>query len=689
MATRVLACVLSVCTLFSAMAAEVFVVSDIYTVAPDGGTTELASGKFDALADRNVHWDGAAKTIKMYGARNEEVAVQIVIARPGKGYGAKVSDLAGPGTIPAARISTSAMCWVPVCEGKGTGFVHDLVIPLDGSVVGIKDFDIPLAIKGVPAPGNQVGVMLYEVWIPKDAKAGKYKGKVQVMAAETEVAALNVELEVFNFELPDQPAFAFDLLEYGMPSEGKNGFATSARITNAGLGKGANKVSDLSKKLNHHAYKVAADHRCFVNVLPYSSQRGTPTQAYPVDGKGASAKIMSYTEFDELFAPILDGKCNKFGQPPMHFTLAFNANYPHICESEPKKQFNWMPFKTTVPDSPGKDAKLKEFEETNKAIAEQYVTHFAEKGWTKTRFEIYHNQKTDETREKKGSKEDADRNTLPWKLDEPTEPHDYQALRYLLNTGKWAFASAKEKGIQIATRIDIGHFHCHTLSTPDGKTSVCYKAKSYDKANAKQTLKDAVDHWFVGMTHSEGGHHHLKDYEREGAKMMRYGSDGAGVKVHYAEFAGEGFESAHLGFVGRLVYKLDPLDPNSANLRNSAMYHGKSLGFEGFLAPHRMKLWRNAVNDYDYILEARKKDKEAANAIVGKMVRLGLSSDEKYRAAGLRAYYPTNNVEDFARAKVKLAALITGQKAPEGFELQGNSDVFSPCGSKDTITGYD
>ena len=42
-------------------------------------------------------------------------------------------------------------------------------------------------------------------------------------------------------------------------------------------------------------------------------------------------------------------------------------------------QFDWLPFAKSLPEGPGKEPKLKEFEETNKAIAEQTVAHFAQK----------------------------------------------------------------------------------------------------------------------------------------------------------------------------------------------------------------------------------------------------------------------------------------------------------------------
>lgn len=96
---------------------------------------------------------------------------------------------------------------------------------LDGSIKGIRSFDVPVAFKrkeqtesamgwsGLPQAGNKIGAMLFEVWVPKDAPSGLYKGTVSVMEGATEAAKLNVELTVLGFAMPDMPTFAFDLLD--------------------------------------------------------------------------------------------------------------------------------------------------------------------------------------------------------------------------------------------------------------------------------------------------------------------------------------------------------------------------------------------------------------------------------------------------------------------------------------------
>lgn len=654
---------------------DIFAVSAVYSLRPDGVCQEITGGSFGELARKNGHWDAATKTVKLAAARNEEAAVQIVIPKAGKAYSGRMSDLTGPGTIAGGRATFSALLWA---RDAGGTLRPDLVVPLDGTAKGVRSFDVPVALDGLPKAGNSVGAMLLEIWVPKAAPAGLYKGTVSVLGGGAEVETLNLELTVLDLALPDVPTFAFDLLDYGMPAQGL-GFRGA--LNGDGLGKPANKVPPAFKAANHQIYKLAADNRCFVNALPYASQRGSPRFAPPVAGQGAESKVMGWEEYDDLFAPILDGGCNKFGQPPGHFTLPFNVNYPHLCEADPKRQFDWAPFADALPAGPGGNAALKEFEDTNRAVAREFVRHFAERGWTRTRFEVFHNQKPSPAS-----------NRVPWCLDEPVADRDYRALGYLLNTARWAFEGAAASRVQVVTRLDVGHFHCDKLLTPEGTPTRDYKAKQFDSHDAPRHLKAATDHWVIGVTHAEGAQHLLANYAGPGRKLMVYGTSGdSTLGQHYGQFAGECVRWARVGVEGRVVYKLDLAsgNPNGAG-GDYVLYNGRSsLGFDGALASRRLKLWRDSVNLFDHIAAARRKDAAAVDALLARMVRVGPSADQQYREQSRsRGYWVNNNVEDYAVFKLKLAEIATGANLGAG-ELRGFSAAFTPCGAADRIVGYD
>lgn len=667
----------------AAQAADIFVTSPIYALKADGGTPDIASGSFGELAKKNGHWDAASKTIAMVAAKNEEVAVQIVIPQEGAGFSARLSDLSGPGTIKADRATFSAVVW----SKAENNLFNDVVIPLDGSVAGIKTMDIPCTIKGVAEVQNKAGAILFELWVPRDAKAGAYTGTLKVLNAGAEVDSLTVKLTVFDFALPDQPSYAFEYLCYDMPFK-------SRVVSGDGVPLRAVKMPERQLKMNHQVYKLAFDNRAFVNVLPYHGQRGAPVYAYPVSGQGAEAKITSFAEYDEVFGPILEGKVNKFGKGPIHYTLPFNANYPHVCQGEPEKQFDWMGYRKTIPEGPGKDAKLKEFEDTNKAIAEQMFKHFAEKDWKEPIYEFYHNQKPDGVGNSK--KSGGSRNRLCWKLDEPTDKEDYQGLRYFLNVNKWSVAGLGSLGLKFANRIDLGHFHCDKLEDPSGKVVGCSNGKSWDKGDGKGILGSVVDHWVLGVVHADGARGLIPSYERPGTKMETYSAQPLKARVNQCVYRGETYRAARRGTVGNVYFKLDLScgDPaslggagKSASYAEFMLYDGTKVGFDGALAARRTKLWRDAINDFDYIAMAKAKDPVATKAVVERMTVVGELGGKTH--AKVASISSNNNPESYLAAKNALADIIAGKKVDVIKAIPGRSKDFAPSSEGDKITNYD
>lgn len=664
-------------------AADIFVTSPIYSLKPDGGAADITSGSFGDLAKKNGHWDAATKTVTMVAARNEEVAVQIVIPEDGKGWSAEVSDFSGPGTIKASQATFSAIVWSKL----ENNLFSDVLIPLDGTVAGIKDMDIPCTVKGVADAQNKAGAILFELWVPKDAKAGAYTGTLKVKKAGAESAALKVNLTVFDFALPDQPSYAFEYLSYDMPFR-------SQIVSGDGVPLKAIKMRERQLKMNHQVYKLVFDNRAFVNILPYHGQRGAPMYAYPVSGQGADAKITSFAEYDEVFGPILEGKLNKFGKGPIHFTLPFNANYPHVCQGDPAKQFDWMGYRKTIPEGPGKNPALKEFEETNKAIAEQMFKHFAEKGWKDSIYEFYHNQKPDGVGNSK--KDGGARNKLCWKLDEPTDKEDYQGLRYFLNVNRWSVSGLKDLGLKFANRIDLGHFHCDKLEGPDGKVVGCSNAKSWDKADGKGILGGVVDHWVLGVMHADAARKLIPGYERPGVKMETYSSQPLKAGVNQCAYRGETYRAAQRGIVGNVYFKFDISCGNPASLGAEGkaasysefmLYDGTKVGYDGALAARRTKLWRDSINDFDYIAQARAKDPAATQAVVERMTVIGQLGGKTHAAAA--SISANNNPEAYLAAKIALADIIAGKKVDAAKTIPARSKDYQPSSEGDKITNYD
>ena len=512
--------------------------------------------------------------------------------------------------------------------------------------------------------------------MPKTATSGVYNGNLKIIKDGAEIENLAIKLTVLDLEFPDRPSFVLDLLSYDLPEK-------MTIISSKGVPLTEIKATEPAKTINHQIYRLTMDNRCFLNVLPYNSQRGYPTQAYPVSGQGASATIPSFAEFDDFFGQILDGKLNKYGKAPAHFTMAFNVNYPHICDSDREKQFDWTPFANKTPQGPGEEPALKEYEDTNKAITTLTLRHFAEKGWKDTTFEFFHNQKGDDVvaDTRKGSRNRVGR----WKLDEPVTKNDYEALRYLLNVNRWSAESAKSLGIKTANRLDIGHWHCDKLLDINGNILKDYKAKEYDSANAKDILASVVDHWVIGVAHMDGAFQYLKDYEKPGVKIMTYSSMGV-LELNNCGIRGEGFKASRRGTIGNIIDISKLIDPNSKPMDDRyVFYSGKSVDFKGALCPKRLKLWRDAVNDFEYVIIAKAKNPLETKAIVEKVTFIVPAGGKSTKTMSLAH---SNNPEDYLSARLLLAEIATGKKI-EGVSIQGYSKDFSNATVGDQVVGFD
>lgn len=182
-----------------------------------------------ANSPENVVWDG--NKIHIFGARNEIVAFQLIIEAGAKGaqdIDVSVSDLEqGVFVIPGSasgspdpfdyrgrgvELFTEHYLHITERSGGGTswtksaapsdyyyGWVPDILIPFSApSGMGGAPFDIP-------ANSNQA--VWVDITIPRDAPAGTMVGDVQVIAGGSVILYIPLELQVYNFTLPDESHF--------------------------------------------------------------------------------------------------------------------------------------------------------------------------------------------------------------------------------------------------------------------------------------------------------------------------------------------------------------------------------------------------------------------------------------------------------------------------------------------------
>jgi hypothetical protein len=183
--------------------------------------------------DKNSAWDG--KTIRIFGARNEVIAFQVIVESDGEGVAnlqATLPELIGPngGKIANAapdpkgdlndptdyagwpiqqftahyiQVKEPTSChWIyeknsPAAPPNPTGFKPIILVPQKRLALPLSP-TIPLNV-----PPNSTQALWFEIYTARNLAPGVYKGTVSVTAGQTKTD-LPLELELFDFTLPDQ-----------------------------------------------------------------------------------------------------------------------------------------------------------------------------------------------------------------------------------------------------------------------------------------------------------------------------------------------------------------------------------------------------------------------------------------------------------------------------------------------------
>lgn len=159
----------------------------------------------DPIQEQNYVWDGATKTVSIYGAKNEYVAFQLII-KAGEDISEiniEKSDLVGPSIIDKSNIQLFREHYLKVTEPStsmygpislGRGEYPDPLIPFDAPKDGAP-FSV---LEGKNQP------VWVDIYIPPETKGGLYNGSLTVMSKELEPIKININLEIWDFTLPDE-----------------------------------------------------------------------------------------------------------------------------------------------------------------------------------------------------------------------------------------------------------------------------------------------------------------------------------------------------------------------------------------------------------------------------------------------------------------------------------------------------
>ncbi|MCK5851169.1 MAG: hypothetical protein KAH23_09660 [Kiritimatiellae bacterium] len=300
-----------------------------------------------------------AGEIDLTAARNEYVSFQVIV--PANWIGPKLNvSLSGMGK--GSAITYRELEWFVQWS-----HVHDDVCYPDPLIPGKLTATALKAglLKRIKQP-KVVGLWI-DVFVPRQARAGSYSGVLTVKSGRGQDAQLGVSLTVHRFAIDDECHMTADMNAYsgsyvnGWPEfQGDWDFLKKPR----------------ARKLLQSYSRVAHEHRSLIHSLNYSHSGYMSAGFAPeLTGRGESLRVKSWSTFDKTWGPLFDGSAfrgTRRGEIPVPYSYTpFN--------------FQW-PASFIHYGNPG-------YYEMWRNIAKEFGDHAAERGWTRTKFEIFFNHK--------------------------------------------------------------------------------------------------------------------------------------------------------------------------------------------------------------------------------------------------------------------------------------------------------
>ncbi len=456
-----------------------------------------------------------------------------------------------PGTrLPAEAIHLARVVAIP--DGHG-GWVGDPLVPLAGGA------PIPVPDPRHPVPGQGAQAIHAELFVPREVPAGEYAGKLAVELQGAPPVYVPVRLAVGVSTLPEEAHFTWSMNAYGSPGYAYGRYGTTAFL-------------DAERA----AYVLAHEHRTTLAILHYSHSGNYEDGCVPaVTGAGAAMRVRDWTAWDRRFGPLFDGSAFAGTSRPHaaldHFYLALCEHYPTPMAAGYRwNKVRWEDhWKVAGPIEDGFSAA---YRDQWIAVARDYLDHVRARGWPTT-FQVYLNDKYfykmyDPQRKAWGQ------GVSFWLLDEPVNADDFLALRYF------------GRLLREATRGDRSH--------------LVFRADVSQPEWSRDTLDRVLDVQVSGGL--EASQRLLQDWrDRYGQVLWTYGdSPGAGdsdlmLSITALDLWTRGVD----GYVPWLV--LGTPDQWDAFATTSVLYDGRPAGLAGPCASLRLKAYRRAEQDVEYL----------------------------------------------------------------------------------------
>jgi hypothetical protein len=524
---------------------------------------------------RNSIWDAPTNTVKIFAGRNEFVSFQIVIE---KGHNelhkvfVNATDLFGS----KERISAdrNVRLFKELYLTHEGAWYPDALLPFE--IAGATPFDLPE--RSAPVPGQRVQAVWVDIYVPHNLPPDTYRGELIVLHRNTnKQAILRVELQVGGFTLPDTLGLDVDLMNYGFLNI-ERGWPDLVQD------------SQRHRRIEREFFRMAHAHRTTFAVVPYNHDGSIPQGQKPeLAGIGDGVRVPDWSSWDARYGPVLSGDAfadlPRGAEPVAHFFLPYNLMWPSDMR-------HW---KTPI------------YRTEHLRVSEAVRKHFAEKGWTRTLFEIYYNHK-------------EGYGFYPWNLDEPTRDKDLEALRYLGSILNESFP--KEDPVKVLFRLDIGHFHCENVSD-------CQHPRDSSRT-VTGVLNPFVGLWNIGAPHYFANMLAVRQLKALGKVLYFYGSTPQVTKplLDAALWGWQGYKYAADGVCfwnatdwGDWDTDASPADPytNAGGRYAGAsmiFYPGSKFGYDGPIPSIRLKTMRRGLQDFETLRLIEKSGKKSRQELI-------------------------------------------------------------------------
>jgi hypothetical protein len=520
----------------------------------------------------NAVWDGAHHRVRIAAARGEIAAFQLAIERKGgplRNVRVEIGELRGERDVIAASAIRAYRMWYVPARGK---WQEEYAIPSSGP------FDLPAADNAVP--GQKVQAVYVDVVVPPDVPEGSYRGTARVTADGAAPLEVTIEVQVYPVTIPAEISFNAELNAYGPP--------------------GGEAGSDYF----YAAHRLAHYDRCTINVLGYS-QTGRIANGYApaIAGEGAGVHITDWSDFDRIMGPLLDGSAfrgdPRAGVPVKTFYLPLSEHWPlsfweyYPFQGDPRQEADMARHALEAP--PIDSAFPAEYQSGWERVAREFGEHLAAKGWSRTDFQCYFNDK-------------PTYGGTWWTLDEPMGRDDWLALRFWAGLFKEATNEVKLPNLRFRGDISRPWWQYHML---DGRMDTIY----YNSE-------------IFGLPEF------ARDFNRRIPDPHVYGAANP-VDESDHQTAAWCLKAYALGLNGVLPWQsLGGAEALREPEQTALIVPGDLAGYDGPVASLRVLALRRGAQDVELLrLLARKSGwtAEQVGALVGSRVPLGSESSQRFR----------------------------------------------------------